>query len=416
MSAASLWRHRDFMRLWWADVVSQLGSNVTVIALPLVAILVLDATPFEVGVLGACEFAPFLLVGLPAGAWVDRLRRRPVMIAADLGRAAALASVPAAHWLGALTIVQLFLVAFAAGVLTVFFDVAYQSYLPSLVGRDRLVDGNAKLEIARSAGFIAGPAAGGGLVQALGAPIAVLSDAASFLASGALIAAIRRREHAPARPEGSSPSLRHEVAEGLRYVLGHRLLRPILCSTALFNAAFAVFGAVWLLYATRVLDLSPGAIGAIMAAGTLSIPVAAVTAAPLGRRLGPGRLIAGATIVDAAGAFFVPAAPTSSAVPFLVCGFLLVSYGGVVYNVTQLSLRQTITPDRLLGRMNATIRFVVYGVMPLGSLTGGALGSLIGLRPALWVAALGALAAMLPVLLSPVRGLAEMPRGAPVAA
>ena len=196
-----LWRHRDFLNLWGAETVSQIGSQITGLALPLVAILVLDASAFQVALLGVIEFAPFILISLPAGVWVDRLRRKPILVTADLGRALLLGSIPVAHWLGLLTIWQLYVVGFVVGVLTVFFDVAYQSYLPSLVSRDQIIDGNSKLEISRSGAQLAGPGLAGGLVQALTAPIAVLVDAISFLASGLFLFGIKQEERAPTRAE-----------------------------------------------------------------------------------------------------------------------------------------------------------------------------------------------------------------------
>ena len=222
-----LWRHGDFMKLWGAETVSQVGSQVSAIALPFVAIVVLEVSAFEVAALTVVEMAPFILISLPAGVWVDRLRRKPFLVTADLGRALLLASVPMAHWLGVLTIWQLYLVGFAVGVLTVFFDVSYQSYLPSLVARDELIEGNSKLEISRSAAQLGGPGLGGIFVGALTAPIAVLVDALSFLASAVFLFRIKKEERAPAtRAERQAgPGMKAEIKEGLRWVLGNRYLR-----------------------------------------------------------------------------------------------------------------------------------------------------------------------------------------------
>src|ERR671931_2484054 len=253
-SRRSLWRDADFMRLWTAESVSRRGSQVSLLALPLVAITVLHASTFEGGLLSTAEFAPFILVGLPAGVWVDRLRRRPVLIAGDLGRALALASIPVAYWLDVLSIGQLYAVGFVTGVLTVFFDVAYQSYLPSLVEPEQLIEGNAKLEISNSGASIAGPGLAGGLIQLVTAPLAVLADAISFLASAVFVGAIRRREPPPAGDQDRARArggMRREIAEGLRYVLGHRLLRWIAVTTASANLFSSMITAILVLYLVR---------------------------------------------------------------------------------------------------------------------------------------------------------------------
>ena len=248
-----LWRHSDFLKLWSAETISQVGSQVTGLALPLVAIITLDVSAFEVALLGVIEFAPFILISLPAGVWVDRMPRRPILIVGDLGRAALLATIPIAYAVDALTIWQLYVVGFLFGVLTVFFDVAYQSYLPALVEREQLVDGNSKLEISRSGAQLAGPALAGILIQVLKAPLAILLDAISFLVSGLFVLAIRKREAVPDREPGRSPlhGMRAELSEGVRYVFGHRYLRWIAASTATFNFFGSMTGAIFLVYAVR---------------------------------------------------------------------------------------------------------------------------------------------------------------------
>jgi MFS family permease len=236
----SLLRQPDFLKLWTAETISQFGTQVTGLAIPFVAIKLLDATTFEVGLLNVIDFLPFLLIGLVAGVWVDRLRRRPILIVGDLGRAVLLASIPVAHAFGALTIWQLYAVGFLVGSLTVFFDVAYQSYLPSLVGAAHLVDGNGKLEISRSAAQVLGPGIGGVLIGVLSAPFAIVVDSLSYLGSALFVFLIRRAEPRPARhPDETSgaprPGMRSEIAEGLRYVVGHRYLRSIAACTASAN-------------------------------------------------------------------------------------------------------------------------------------------------------------------------------------
>jgi MFS family permease len=405
-----LWRHPDFLKLWSAETISQFGSQVTGLALPFVAIVTLDVTPFEVALLGVVEFAPFILVSLPAGVWVDRLQRRPILIVGDLGRAALLGSIPIAYGLDVLTIWQLYVVGFAVGVLTVFFDVAYMSYLPSLVSRDQLVDGNSKLEISRSGAQLAGPAIAGGLVQAITAPFAILVDALSFVASGLFVMRIRKREEVPEREAGRSPfaGMKAELSEGLRYVLGHRYLRWIAASTAAFNFFGNVIWTMFLVYAVRELGLSAGTIGVVFAIGNAGALVAAFATSRVAGKLGVGPAI----VVGAAtgiAVLLVPLAPESGPIPYLVAAQLIMSFGVVLYNVTQGSFRQAITPERLQGRMNSVMRFMVWGVIPLGMLLGGAIASAFSLHAAIWVGAIGMSLAFLPVLLSPVRTLREMP-------
>jgi MFS family permease len=405
-----LWRHSDFLKLWSAETISQVGSQVGGLALPFVAIVTLDVSPFEVALLGVFEFAPFILVSLPAGVWVDRLPRRPILIVGDLGRAALLATIPVAYAFDVLTIWQLYGVGFLFGVLTVFFDVAYQSYLPSLVSRDQLVDGNSKLEISRSGAQLAGPALAGVLVQALTAPVAVLIDAISFVASGAFVLRIRTKENAPERENGRSPfaGMKGELAEGLRYVFGHRYLRWIAASTATFNFFSNVMFAIFLVYAVRQLDLSAGTIGVVFAIGNVGYLIGAIAANRIARTLGVGpAIVAGAAAGIAS--VLVPLAPESGPIPFLIASQLIVAFGLPLYNITQVSFRQAITPERLQGRMNSVMRFIVWGVIPLGTLVGGAIASAVDLRTAMWVGAIGMSLAFLPVLLSPVRTLREMP-------
>lgn len=409
MSTNSLWRHRDFLRLWAGDSISQIGTMVTLIALPLLAIKVLDATPFEVGLLTTFETLAFLLVGLPAGAWVDRMRRRNVLIVADLGRALLLGSLPLAWYLDVLRLPQVYAVALLAGVLTVFFDVAYQSYLPHLVGRDHLVEGNAKLEASRAVSAIAGPSVGGALVQWLTAPYAVLVDALSYLWSAVWIGAISAREPKPER--SPDRNLVAEIREGLAFVLRHRLLRAITATTGTSNLFSSILNvALIVVLADQAhLNLSAGVIGLVFTVASVGGLLGAVAATRVAGWLGQGPTIWLSIVL---------AAPFTLAVPLVQRGWLLwmvaaswsvVSFAVVVYNITQVSFRQALCPERLLGRMNATIRFLVWGTMPLGGLIGGVLGSAIGVRATLWVGAVGMALAFLPAFLSPLRWMRELP-------
>ena len=412
-----LWQHGDFLKLWSAETISQFGTQITGLALPLAAILVLKASAFEVGLLATLEFLPFLLFTLPAGVWVDRLRRRPILVAADLGRAALLASVPIAYAFDVLRIEHLYVVAFATGVLTVFFDVAYQSYLPSLVARDELVEGNSKLEVSRAGAQIAGPGLAGALVGLIKAPPAIALDAASFVASAAFLARIGRREEPVTRGDREArPRMLPELKEGLRYVLGHRYLRSIAASTASFNFFGSLAGAVLLVYAVRRLHLSPELIGLAMTLASIGPLIGALTATRISRRLGVGPTIILSSFVAGPAYVLVPVAPEgAAALALIVPAFALSGLANVVYNVTQVSLRQAMAPERIQGRMNAVMRFLVWGTIPLGSFAGGALASRIGLRPTIWVGALGACLPFLPVLLSPVRTLRTVPEAEPEA-
>jgi len=410
----SLWHQRDFVSLWSAQTVSQVGSQVTVLALPLTAILVLHADAFEVGLLGTAQFLPFVLVGLPAGVWVDRLPRRPILVVGDLGRAAALASIPAAHALGVLTMGQLYAVAFVAGVLTVFFDVAYMAYLPSLVGRDHLVEGNSKLEISRSAAQVTGPGLAGALVDLFKGPVAIAVDAASYVGSALFVLRIRRQE--PPGTSGTRPRMTTGIAEGLRYVTRHRLLRWIAACTAISNLFGQMAQTVLLVFAVRELDMSPGLIGVVFSAGSVAALAAAFVSTRAPQRIGVGPTIVGAAAIGSAAGLILPLATRSNGLALLVGWSLVVAFAGVLYNVTQGSLRQAITPERMQGRMNATMRFMVWGTIPVGSLLGGVLGEVIGLRPTLVVAAVGGLTAVVPVLFSDVRDLHEVPDGTLVGA
>jgi MFS family permease len=402
-----LWQHADFLKLWSAQTISQVGSQISGLALPLVALLTLHASAFEVAALSVVDFLPFLLFTLPAGVWVDRLPRRLIMVIADVGRALALVSIPVAVFVGDLRLPQLYIVGFATGTLTVFFDLAYQSYLPSLVERNELVDGNAKLEISRSSALIGGPALGGVLVRVLTAPYAVLADALSFLGSALFVLGIRRNEVVAERG-AASPSMWSELIEGARYIFGHPYWRAISVSTAMFNFFNYVAFAILVVYMVRLLHMSPFAIGVTLSLSNGGALIAAFFAQNIGRRLGAGRAILLAAFCGVP-LVLVPLAPVSYPIPFIVVAFTFEGFGVVLYNVSTISLIQALTPKRLLGRANASRRFVVWGTIPLGGLVSGALASWIGLRPTLFVGTLGCALSAIPLLLSPIRHITEMP-------
>jgi MFS family permease len=402
-----LLRHRDFRHLFAADSISQVGSQVTLIALPLVAVVALHASAFEVGLLAASGTAAFLLIGLPAGAWVDRMRRRNVLIVGDVGRAVLLASVPVAWWFDVLGMAQLYVVSLLVGVLTVFFEVAYQSYLPHLVGPEHLVEGNSKLQVVQSVAILGGPTLGGLLVQVITAPVAIAVDAVSFLGSALFVGAIGKREARP--PRAPNAHLGREIAEGLRFVFGNRLLRAIVACTGTSNLFHTTMDALLILYFARELGLSPGVIGIFYSAYGVGGILGSFVVTPAARLLGQGPSLWLAILTTGLAGLFVPLAEPGWRFWVAAAMGVIHGVGVIVYNVNQLSFHQRLTPDRLLGRMNATVRFVVWGTIPLGGVLGGTLAAWLGVHTALWVGAIGQLLAVLPVLLSPLRSMRALP-------
>jgi MFS family permease len=408
--SGGLWRHGDFLKLWSAETISQFGSQVSNLAIPFVAILALDATAFEVAALGTVLFMPFILFTLPAGVWVDRWPRRPILIVGDFGRAALLATIPLAYVADVLTLVQLFVVAFLYGICTVFFDVAYQSYLPSLVEREQIIEGNSKLEVSRSAAQIAGPGIGGVLVQLLTAPYAVLVDAMSFLGSGLFILRIRDRvEQHVAEARERRPKLWPELKEGLRFVLGNPYLRAQAGCTATSNFFFSFGFSIVLVYFVRVLDLSPGVIGVVLSIGSIGSMAAAITTGRLTGRFGVGPTTLAAAFLQGPAMLLIALAPVDTPIPLLVVSGLVTGFVIVVYNINQVSFRQAICPERLQGRMNSVMRFIVWGTIPLGNLSGGAFATWVGLRETIVIGAIGAGSAFLWILFSPMRSVRNMP-------
>ncbi|MGI8760448.1 MAG: MFS transporter [Jatrophihabitantaceae bacterium] len=402
-----LWHHLDFRRLWIGETVSQFGTAISNLALPLVAILVLHASTFQVGLLATFESVAFLLVGLPAGAWVDRMRFRWVLITNDVVRFAALGSIPLAQLLGVLTIGQMYAVALIVSVSTVFFDVAYQSYLPELVDRQALVEGNAKLQASESIAQVAAPSIGGVLIQVLTAPYAVLIDAISFIWSASWIGVIKARVPKPERKPDRH--LGREIAEGLRFVLGNRMLRAISICTGSGNFFTSMGFAVFYVLLARNLQLSPGVIGVISSLPAIGGLIGSLTASRIAKRFGQGPTIWISALVFGVPMFIYPYVQRDWTLVLLGAGSIVIWGAGVIYNITQVSFRQGLCPPHLLGRMNATIRFMVWGTMPLGAFAGGALGAAIGVRDTLLVAAIGGMFPWLSVFLSPLRRMRELP-------
>ena len=411
--AGGLWHHADFMKLWTGQSISEVGSQVSALAIPWIAAVGLHASPIAFSILGMLGFLPFILFALPAGVWVDRLRRRPILIGGDAARAVLLAIIPILWALGALHMWQLLVLQFVIGIFTVFFDVAYQSYLPALVEREDLIDGNAKIQLTASVAQVAGPSAAGALIAAVSAPYAIAIDAVSFVVSALFMLRIRKPESVPERAEGApKPKMWPEVKEGLRWVVGHPWLRAIATCTGTSNFFGTITFAIALLYFTRSLHLSAFEVGVVFGVGSVGSVVAALVANRLQHALGIGRAILFPIVVAQIGLLAYPLAPRSFPLPVLIAGNLLFGFGAVAYNIAQVSLRQAITPERLQGRMNAAMRWIVWGTIPLGTMAGGGIATAWGLRAALWVGGIGSLFTFLPIALSSVRSIRELPKPA----
>ncbi len=404
-----LLRQHDFRQLFLGDAVSQVGTQLTVLALPVLAVRELGADELEMGLLGTFEFLAFLVIGLPAGAWVDRWRKQRVLILADLVRAVALGSLPVAWSLDLLTLVHLFVVALVVGTCTVFFDVAYQSYLPDLVPSEAISEGNAKLQGLQSVAQVAGPATGGFLIRAIGAPLTIAIDAVSFVGSALFVRRIRHVETPPTKAERRP--LLVEVKEGLMFVVRQPLLLRIAACTSIGNLFNAMSGSLLVLFALRELGLDESDLGIAFTLGSVGGLLGAVVTRRISGWVGEGRTIPLSALLFAPFTALIPLAgetiPPMLALALSMFGF---SFSVLVYNITQVSFRQRLCPKPLLGRMNASIRFVVWGTMPIGALVGGLLGAQLGIRPVFWISVAGAVVAAFPVLFSPLIRMRDLPR------
>jgi MFS family permease len=410
-SRGVLWREPDFLKLWAGETISLLGTQVSSLAVPLIAIGLLDAGASQLGLLRTAEFLPFIVLTLLAGTWVDRRRRRPLMVAANLLRAALLLVVPLLAWADRLELWHLYGVVAVMGVGAVVFDLAYLAYLPSLVRREDLVEGNSKLAVSASLAEVGGPGLAGLLVQALTAPVAIVVDAVSYLASAVSLLAIRGREPEPTPTGGGgSRHLRGEIAEGLRVVLANRYLRAIAGEAFTYNLFVQFVETLFLLYAVEQLRYRPGAFGLILSGAAVGGLLGSVLAPRVVGRAGFGPTFLWSTALACAAPVLVPlaAGPRPLVTAMIVASFFLGGAGITVAVVASTSLRQNVTPDRLLGRMNATMRLASYTAIPLGSLLAGSLGAAIGLRPALLIGAAGFALPVLCILLSPIPGLREL--------
>ncbi|HWZ33127.1 MAG TPA: MFS transporter [Bryobacteraceae bacterium] len=404
-----LLRNSDFLKLWTGQTISQIGSRITREGLPLTAVVMLGATPFQMGIMNGASGAVVLACGLFAGAWADRLRRRPILIVTDLGRAAVLGMVPLLALLHRLAMPHLYAIATAAGVLTVLFDVSYQAYLPSLVERENLLEGNSRLALSDSIAEIAGPGLTGVLVQWMTAPLAILFDAVSFLCSAFSMALIRKREPQPA--PAADPHIGREIRDGLQTCWRHRVLRAIAARTGVGSFFMGFIGSMYILFAMRELKINPALLGAIIAVGGASSLLGALVAEPLVKRIGYGPSLIGAAALTGAGALLVPLAHG----PVIVCAMFMVASqmtdaGWTVYSISEIAIRQSIVPDRLLGRVNSAMQLLFRGIYPAGAFVGGAVAQRIGVRNTMLAGAVGILCSNLFLVLSPVRTMKSVPQ------
>lgn len=405
-------RHAAFLRFWTGDTFTQFGAQIGALVIPVVAVTILHATEFQVGVLNAVETLAFLLLGLPAGAWIDRMIKRRVMLAVDAGRAILLALIPVLWAVGALEFWQLVVIGTLVGVGTVFFDVSYQSFISKLVPSTRIADANGRLETTAQVARIAGPALGGGLLAVLAAPILLIATTGTYLLS--LLALLTIRDNEVRLPRGDRHRLVSDIREGMAWVLRQPLLVRITASVAVGN----LFGTIALtmlpVLILRTLGISPTFYGIVFAIGGLGGVLGGVLAAPLGRLLGEGRIIPISSVTLAIGLFVTAAAallPAASIV-LLIAGDAIYGFAVLVYNVTAVSYRQRICPPELLGRMNASVRFPIWGVIPLGGIVFGLLATWIDITPTLFIGAARSLLASGFVVLSPLRTMQTLPTDA----
>jgi MFS family permease len=402
----TLWRSRDFRLVTLGQSVTQLGTEVTSIAFPLTAIGLLHATAFQLGVLVAAQNGAFLLIALPAGVWLDRRRRRPVLIATDVVRAAALAAVTVSAAAGRLSFGLLLVVAAVMSLMRVVFEVGYQTYLPSIVDRRDLVTGNATVETIRASGQIAGPGLGGWLVQLAGAANALLADAVSFLVSAFCLVRVRTAETAPASIDQRGRL--HQAREGIRFVWADPVLRGIAATSALSNLLFVAANALNILFLVKVVGVSAGTAGMIFSIGSAAAVLAAAVTTRLARWLGSARVIWLSAAVTSPFSVLVLFTYDDWRLVFFVLGIVVSGGGQLVYAITQLSYRQAVVPPEILGRVNATVRFLVMGLLPVGGLLGGGLGTLLGVRETLLIVAIGLTLAPGFLVFSPLRRVREV--------
>lgn len=406
-----LLRQRDFRRLWVGETTSNVGSAVTTVAMPLVAVTTLHASAFVVGVLSAAVWLPWLVIGLPAGAWVDRLARKPLMLVCDLVSALVLASVPVAAWCGVLTTAQLLVVALLSGVASVFFKTGYHVFLPAVVRREELPEANAKVQASGAASYIAGPGLGGLLAQLFGAVTGVLADAASFLVSAAQLLGVRAEEVRPGRAEAGR-NLLQEIREGLHYTFTDPYLRPFALYAAAANLCFTALEAVLVVFLVRTVGVGAGVVGGLIAAGGVGGVIGALLATTLIRRFGTARTLLLADITTMPFALLIPLTTNGPGLVLFVIGMLVTDAGVTVGNVIIGSFRQSYVPRELLGRSTTSARCIAFGAAPIGALAGGGLAAELDPRSAVWIATVAQALSVMILLAGPLRKRRDLPESA----
>ncbi|MER5335709.1 MFS transporter [Micromonospora sp. NPDC002717] len=403
----SLWRHRDFMVLWSGRTLSEVGDAVSMLAIPLLAVTVLDASAVEVGVLGATRMIAYLFLSLPAGVWVDRMRKRRVMVVCHLVRAGLVATVAIGAWAGWVTMAQLWIVALLSSVCTVLYETAHQSFLPSVVAGNQLLDANGKLTTTYSVSRIAGYGVGSALVSALGVARTVGIDALAYVVNAVSLMLLRRPEQPPA--VARRRDFRRELGAGLSFVFRHPIMPRLVAASASLNLFSQMIFALAVLYLVRDLHLSEHMVGVVLALTTLGGIGGGLVSARLARLVGTARIIWIAPLGLGWTVLLVPVAQPGWGAIAYTAGMAGLGAVFAIYNAAAISYRQRVCPPDLLGRMTASVRWVIFGVMPVGALTGGLLGSWLGVRPTLWIAAAGVWASGLLLYLSPLRRWRDLP-------
>lgn len=410
-SGSPLRRERNFLVFWLGQTLSQFGAQLGAVALPVLAVALLHATEWELGVLNAANTAAFLLVGLPVGAWVDRVFKRRVMIQADLVRVAAMLAIPALWYTDVLQMWHLWIIAGVIGIANVYFDVSYQSYIPSLVARDQISEANAKLETTGQVSRLAGPAAGGGLLLVISAPLLFIGEAIGYLLSAFCL--WRVRDHEQPAGEPARRRLLAEIREGLVYVVRHPLIGRVAATTAIMNFFSTIIFTLLPILVLRTLGLQTVHLGLMYSVGAVGGLIAAALTPRVAKLLGEGTSLPVGSVLTTIGMAGFPLATIAPnrTVSFVIlaAAMFLMTVGVLIYNILQVSMRQKICPPRLLGRMNASIRFMVWGVMPVASLLAGVLGARLGLVQALWIGVAGSLLAVLPLVFSPLARMRTLP-------
>ncbi|MGA2783916.1 MAG: MFS transporter [Candidatus Bathyarchaeia archaeon] len=399
-------RHGGFMRLWMGETVEWFGGQITALALPTVAILSLNAGPFEMGLLGALNTIAYPILGLFVGVLADRWRRRPMMVWANIGQVLALGSIPLAFMFRMLSLNQLFAVALVMSVTTVFFVIAYQSYLPTLVDREDLVEGNAKLETSSSASLVFGPALGGLLIQVVGAAQSIIFDAISTLVAALAIQSIKQPE---VTTSDTKRAFFKELRAGAEVIFVNPILRTLTAASATLNLGRSMFYAVFFLFIYDQLKITPGTAGLVLGIGSTGFLIGALGAPKIVKKLGLGVTLALALFISGTGLLMVPITMYGLAAPTLAALWMLSNVGMPLYNINQVSLRQAITSNQVQGRMNATMRTITWSTWPVGALAGGILGAILGLPLTIMIAGLITTIPALFIIGSPVVKLSKIP-------